>query len=235
MNARQDEARIGTMTATGAFCGHALVCDPSGAAFFPELSLLVVSDLHLERGAAHARRGSLLPPYDTRLSLSRLASVIDRYQPQRVVSLGDSFHDRRGSAEMQDHSRQLLSGLVEGRDWVWINGNHDPDGVADLPGRALDQWDFAGLCFRHEPGPGLAEICGHLHPSATLRRRDKNVRRPCFAMDDKRLMLPAFATLAGGLDLKHRAFAGLFAKDRLTVHLLGADRVYSLPFNRLSG
>ncbi|TPW30976.1 ligase-associated DNA damage response endonuclease PdeM [Martelella alba] len=217
------------------FCGHSIVLDPSGAAFFPELFLLVVSDLHLERGAAHARRGSLLPPYDTSLVLSRLAAVIGRYQPQRVVSLGDSFHDRRGSAEMPDHFRQTLGALIAGRDWIWINGNHDPDGVAGLAGLALDQWSFAGLSFRHEPGPGIAEICGHLHPSATLRRRDKNVRRPCFAIDEKRLMLPAFGTLSGGLDLKHRAFAGLFERQQLMVHLLGSDRVYTLPFNRLSG
>ncbi|AJY44513.1 ligase-associated DNA damage response endonuclease PdeM [Martelella endophytica] len=217
------------------FCGHAVTFDASGALWFPELSLLVVSDLHLERGAAHARRGFFLPPYDTGRTLAALAAVIDRYRPERVVSLGDNFHDRVGARDMAAAERQSLEALTERRDWVWINGNHDPDGVAGLPGRVEDEWLFEGLTFRHEPKRGVkGEICGHLHPSATLRRPGKSVRRPCFALDGARLMLPAFSTTAGGLDLRHAAFAGLFDRRVLTVHMLGPERVYSLPFAALS-
>lgn len=218
------------------FAGHAVAFDASGAAFFPELGLLVVSDLHLERGAAHARRGCFLPPYDTGRTLSALAAVIARYRPARVVSLGDNFHDRVGAREMPAEARDALSALAESCDWVWINGNHDPDGVGGLPGAVHDVWNFEGLTFRHEPSrKAEAEICGHLHPSAVLHRPGKSVRRPCFAADDTRLMLPAFATTRGGLDLRHRAFAGLFNRKRLNVHMLGPDRVYSLPFVALAG
>ncbi|MET3601371.1 ligase-associated DNA damage response endonuclease PdeM [Martelella mangrovi] len=218
------------------FAGHAVMFDCSGAAFFPGLSLLVVSDLHLERGAAHARRGFFLPPYDTGRTLSALSAVIARYRPACVVSLGDNFHDRTGAREMARDHRESLSALAESCDWVWINGNHDPDGVAGLPGRVFDEWRFEGLNFRHEPAQtGAAEICGHLHPSATLRRPGKSVRRPCFARDENRLMLPAFATTRGGLDLRHAAFRGLFDRNALTVHMLGPERVYALPFAALSG
>ncbi|WP_246710352.1 ligase-associated DNA damage response endonuclease PdeM [Martelella soudanensis] len=221
------------------FAGHVVAFDASGAAFFPELGLLVVSDLHLERGAAHARRGFFLPPYDTGRTLAALSAVIARYRPARVVSLGDNFHDRVGAREMPSQARDALSALVESRDWVWINGNHDPDGVGGLPGRVFDVWRLEGLTFRHEPGgheptrKAEAEICGHLHPSAVLRRPGKSVRRPCFAADAMRLMLPAFATTRGGLDLRHSAFAGLFDRKLLNVHMLGPDRVYSLPFAAL--
>ncbi|AMM85666.1 metallophosphatase [Martelella sp. AD-3] len=217
------------------FAGHPVVFDCSGALFFPTLSLLVVSDLHLERGAAHARRGVFVPPYDTARTLSALAAVIARCRPARVVSLGDNFHDRVGAREMADDHRAALSALAAGRDWVWINGNHDPDGVFGLPGRVFDEWTCEGLTFRHEPSRrGKAEICGHLHPSATLTRPGKSVRRPCFAADDNRLILPAFATARGGLDLRHKAFAGLFDRAALTVHMLGPDRVYALPFAALA-
>lgn len=218
------------------FSGHAVMFDASGAAFFPDLGLLAVSDLHLERGAAHARRGFMLPPYDTGRTLAALAEMVARYRPARVVSLGDNFHDRVGARDMPADARERISALAGSCEWVWINGNHDPDGVGGLPGAVHDVWNFEGLTFRHEPTRGgEGEICGHLHPSAALHRPGKSVRRPCFAVDDKRLMLPAFATMRGGLDLRHRAFAGLFNRQKLNVHMLGPERVYSLPFSALAG
>ncbi|MGV0908878.1 ligase-associated DNA damage response endonuclease PdeM [Martelella sp. FOR1707] len=234
MNVQASIEREGQAGRARRFSGHAVQFDASGAAFFPELGLLVVSDLHLERGAAHARRGFFLPPYDTGRTLAALSAVIARYRPARVVSLGDNFHDRVGAREMPAETREKLSALAESCDWVWINGNHDPDGVGGLPGRVFDVWEFEGLTFCHEPGRNAgAEICGHLHPSAVLHRPGKSVRRPCFAADETRLMLPAFATTRGGLDLRHRAFAGLFNRKLLNVHMLGPDRVYSLPFAAL--
>ena len=42
--------------------GVSFIADLSGALFWEEQSLLVVSDLHLEKGSSFARRGVLLPP-----------------------------------------------------------------------------------------------------------------------------------------------------------------------------
>ena len=71
-----------------------MIADLSGALFWEEESLLVVSDLHLEKGSSFAARGMLLPPYDTVATLGRLAAVIARHDPRMVIALGDSFHDR---------------------------------------------------------------------------------------------------------------------------------------------
>src|SRR5205809_7617538 len=68
------------------------LADLSGALFWREQSLLVVSDLHLEKGSSFAARGVLLPPYDTVATLSRLAAVIARHDPRREIALGDRFH-----------------------------------------------------------------------------------------------------------------------------------------------
>ncbi|WP_407921380.1 ligase-associated DNA damage response endonuclease PdeM [Allorhizobium undicola] len=215
--------------------GIEAVCDLSGALYLPSLSLLVVSDLHLEKGAAFARRGQLLPPYDTLATLKKLDAVLARYNPAIVISLGDNFHDRAGSALMPDAFRQSLTGLAKGREWIWINGNHDPDGVTGLPGMDADILSYGGLTFRHEPQAGVAtgEIAGHLHPAATVRRQGKSVRRSCFANDGQRLVMPAFGVTTGGLDLGHKAFAGLFSKPSLVAHLLGRDRVYAVRFGNL--
>ena len=220
-----------------AFHGHAAVGDLSGGLFLPDLHTLVVSDLHLEKGAAFARRGQLLPPYDTLSTLRLLERVLQRYQPKSVISLGDNFHDRAGSARMPPAFRDMLTAMAGHREWIWVNGNHDPDGVFGLPGLSADEVALGGLTFRHEPSlaHGSGEIAGHLHPSATVRRREKSVRRPCFATDGKRLVMPSFGVLTGGLDLRHKAFTGLFDRAALVAHLLGRDRVYSVRFANLLG
>ena len=217
--------------------GVAAVCDPLGGLYLPELDILVVSDLHLEKGSAFARRGMMLPPYDTLATLKILEAVISRHDPKTVISLGDNFHDRVGSALMPEHFRQMIEVMARGREWIWINGNHDPDGTVALPGSSADELHYAGLTFRHEPGlnapPG--EIAGHLHPSATVRRREKYMRRACFASDGRRLVMPAFGVTTGGLDLRHQAMRGLFDHQALVAHMLGRDRIYSVRFANLLG
>ena len=73
--------------------GERLMLDPAGALHWPATSLLAVSDLHLEKGSSYARRGQLLPPWDTHATLDRLTLLLRRYQPRLVIALGDSFHD----------------------------------------------------------------------------------------------------------------------------------------------
>jgi DNA ligase-associated metallophosphoesterase len=208
--------------------GVALLCDHLGALYVPDLKLLVVSDLHLEKGAAFARRGRLLPPYDTAATLRILDAAIKRYDPLAVISLGDNFHDQPGSALMPEEYRQQIEAMARGRDWVWITGNHDPDGVSGLPGQEAESLSTGGLTFLHEPQrdhlPG--EIAGHLHPAAKIRRREKTVRRPCFATDGKRLIMPSFGVMTGGLDLNHHAFDGLFEREQLVAYMIGRERIY---------
>ncbi|MCP8896285.1 ligase-associated DNA damage response endonuclease PdeM [Shinella daejeonensis] len=235
--ASADIQDCGSLSARTAVAGVDAVCDPLGALYLPQTRLLVVSDLHLEKGAAFARRGMMLPPYDTLATLKVLEAAVDRYDPAIVVSLGDNFHDRTGSAHLPEIFRARLTQLARGRDWIWINGNHDPDGVTGLPGQSADELHFAGLAFRHEPSllSPAGEIAGHLHPLATVIRRGKAVRRACFATDGQRLLMPAFGLMSGGLDLRHKAMTGLFERARLVAHLLGRDRIYSVRFANLIG
>lgn len=225
------------VTATIAVAGVEAVCDPLGALYLPDARLLVISDLHLEKGAAFARRGMMLPPYDTAATLALLEAAVHRYEPSTVISLGDSFHDGLGALEMPDLFREHVCRLARGRDWIWVSGNHDPDAPDTLPGTAADAVNLSGLTFRHEPslaaGPG--EIAGHLHPAARVVRRGKAVRRACFASDGWRLVMPAFGVLSGGLDLGHPAMRGLFDMKRLAAHILGRGRIYSVPHARLRG
>ena len=88
---------------------------------------------------------------------------------------------------------------------------------------------LGALVFRHEPlaaaSPG--EIAGHLHPCARIHRRGRVVARRCFASDGTRLVMPAFGAYAGGLDIRHAAFATVFGGRAFTTHLLGRERLYA--------
>lgn len=210
--------------------GERALCDHRGALFFPELGLLAVSDLHLEKGSSLARRGSFLPPYDTATTLATLEAVIGAYDPALVVSLGDSFHDGGGAARIPAVFRDRLAMLMSGRDWYWIAGNHDPHPPDGLGGRCAEALAVAGLVFRHEPLPGApaGEIAGHLHPGARIVRRGRSVRRACFACDGTRLVMPAFGSLTGTLNVLDRAYANIFSRETLMAYMLGPKRIYPI-------
>lgn len=210
--------------------GRSLVADVSGALYWPAEDILIVADLHLEKGSAFASRGVMLPPYDTAATLERLAATLDAYPASTVLCLGDSFHDCGAGERMSPVDRETLAILQEGRTWIWLNGNHDPVIGADLGGTALDEATVAGLNFRHEPTAGRVthEIAGHLHPAARVCFHGHVIRRPCFVGNGMRLVLPAFGTYAGGLNVLDEAFAPLFGNDGLSVLVLGQEGLYPI-------
>jgi DNA ligase-associated metallophosphoesterase len=196
----------------------------------------VVADLHLEKGSSYARRGQMLPPYDTRETLGRLEVEVARLAPRVLVFLGDSFHDGAAEDRMEGADAARLGALARGRQLIWVVGNHDADGPQTLPGEHAAELAVAGLTLRHEPRAGAqaGEVSGHLHPAAKVRTPRGAVRRRCFATDGERLVLPAFGAYAGGLNLRDAAFAGLFARPPLAA-ALGRDRVHAIGWRSLAG
>ena len=120
--------------------GEPLIADQSGVLIADGGEVLVVADLHLEKGSARARFGALLPPYDTRSTLKRLATAIDYWRPDMVIALGDSFHDVGGGNRLSPEDRATLLSLQRGRTWMWIAGNHDPQLPEDLGGEREDSY-----------------------------------------------------------------------------------------------
>lgn len=207
---------------------HTLTPLVAGALYWEAEDTLLVADLHLEKGAAYAARGMLLPPYDTRSTLSRLGKIIARVNPSRVVALGDSFHRSECADNLVEDDFALLSKLQRGRDWFWICGNHDPHLPDSIGGTICATLSIGGVVLRHEPSGETAalEIVGHLHPVARISRRGTVVRRRCFATDGRRLVMPAFGAYAGGLNVLHAAFQPLFRWPRLEAWMMGRRAVY---------
>jgi DNA ligase-associated metallophosphoesterase len=224
----------GTTVHAATVAGVTLVADLSGAFFWEGERLLVVSDLHLEKGSSFAMRGVLLPPYDTAATLSRLGAVIARYDPRHVIALGDSFHDREAHGRLDAADRTTLASLQRGRDWIWIVGNHDPDLPRDLGGAVADEVAIGPLAFRHEPTGAAGEIAGHLHPKARVSRRGRSVERRCFASDGERAVMPSFGAYTGGLSIRDLAFAAIFKSLAFTAHVLGDNRMHAIAAARCS-
>ncbi|MCU4179343.1 ligase-associated DNA damage response endonuclease PdeM [Bosea sp. BH3] len=205
----------------------AIVPDLSGALWLPEERTLVVADLHLEKGSAYAARGVMLPPYDSTATLAALASVTTRLRPARVIALGDSFHDRDAENRLAPETRAALDLMQQGRDWLWITGNHDPAISRAMGGESAAEITLAGVTLRHEPGEGEYEIAGHLHPAAKVRMRGRAIRRRCFALSARRCIMPAMGAYAGGLNLRDAAFRPLF-RDGVNAHLIGDGRLFRI-------
>ena len=221
--------------------GERFVALLSGGLYWPRVNALLLADLHLEKGSAFALRGQFLPPYDSLQTLNQLTKDIATFEPEQVMCLGDSFHDRGGPDRLSPDCRDILGGLMQGRRWSWISGNHDPEGPVELGGEAHAMLIVDGIGLTHEPGsllsatnqqvPGSllsatdadpnaetaettkikAEIAGHLHPVATIanRQRGRALRRRAFVIGKERLILPAYGSYTGGLNIRDEAFAAL--------------------------
>jgi uncharacterized protein len=124
------------------------------ALFWPSENALLVADLHLEKASFFAGHGQMLPPYDSRETLGRVADALRATGARRVYCLGDNFHDRAGAGRLEDHAGGMLAALVRAVDWVWITGNHD-EGLGPVAGgTVLVEAELGGLVLRHRARRG---------------------------------------------------------------------------------
>lgn len=212
--------------------GEWLVPLCEGALWWPDREVLVVSDLHLEKGSSFAARGQMLPPYDTDATLAQVEALCRRHRPRTVISLGDSFHDRSAELRLAPRSTARIQALTAAHDWVWVEGNHDPDPPAHLGGRATHCLEIGALSFRHEPTMTPGEISGHLHPAARVAGRARSVRKRCFASDGERLVMPALGAFTGGLNVLDPAVQAIFSGG-LIAFVMGNDRVFAMSQRQL--
>ena len=216
-------------------CGASFTADPSGALYWPDRRTLVVADLHLEKGSSFAQRGQFLPPYDTAATLEQLGAAIACHNAERVICLGDSFHDGEAAARLSPGDAETIQRLTARHDWIWICGNHDPAPPEDWGGRVQEELVLGALVFRHEAKPLVTvagEVSGHFHPKAKVKLRAKQVTSRCFVSDGRRLILPAFGAYTGGLDVHDPAIASLM-RDPFRVLLAGRSKLYDFPSTRL--
>lgn len=205
------------------------------ALYWPREQALLVADLHLEKASFFAAHGQMLPPYDSRETLERLAGAVRKTGARRVYALGDNFHDARGPARLEPHAAGMLAALTRALDWVWIVGNHDAGTTQIAGGAVADEVSAAGLVLRHKAQAGelRPELSGHFHPRLTLSARGRRIARPCAVRSDNRLILPAFGALTGGMDASNPAILAAMQPARAIDALVPAGgRLVQYPLWR---
>lgn len=217
------------------FAGHRFVALADRALFWPRHSALIVADLHLEKASWYAAQGQPLPPYDSHATLDRLARLVTETGADLLWCLGDSFHDRDAASRIAPDVAERLRALAAATKLVWVAGNHDGLSGGAWGGEVADELVIDGVVLRHQcvKGEARPEISGHFHPKLRLAVRGRPVARACFAGDERRLILPAFGSLTGGLDVESAEIAENFSGDYRAL-LVARGRLLRFPCARLA-
>ena len=177
------------------------------ALYWPNERTLLVADLHLEKASWYAKAGQMLPPYDSRETLERVADAVKQTGTRRVITLGDNFHDDDGTSRLDPYAAGMLEGLTRAFDWIWITGNHDEQMHRSFGGELTDELEIGGIVLRHiaKSGEQRPELSGHFHPKVRVKVRQRHIARPCGVLSRSttsgdRMILPAFGALTGGMD-----------------------------------
>ena len=212
------------------FAGHELMALPQGALFWPARRALLVADLHLEKASWFARLGQMLPPYDSIATLADLTALAASTRAQEIWCLGDSFHDRHGCDRLPERAREMLTALTSALRWTWITGNHDPGFADHCGGDILGEAQVDDLILRHEADAAdlRPELSGHFHPKLRITHRGRQVSRRCFVATQRKLILPAFGALTGGLDAGHPEIVRAVGPDAQALVPV-ADRLLRFP------
>ena len=210
----------------------------------PRDRALLLADLHLEKASFFAGHGQMLPPYDSRATLERVACAIRETGARRVFCLGDNFHDDAGPSRIEPHAAGMLAALTRAVDWVWIAGNHDAaaefGAEAAAGGALVEEIEVGGVVLRHRArcGETRPELSGHYHPRLRIEAHGKRIARPCLVASSDgagggRMILPAFGALTGGMDAADPAILSALQPARAIDALVPAGgRVAQFPLWR---
>lgn len=212
------------------FGGHRFVALADRALYWPRHGALIVADLHLEKASWYAALGQPLPPYDSHDTLDRLAGLAAQTGATAIWCLGDSFHDRDAASRIVPAVASRLQAQAAATKLLWIAGNHDGLSGGAWGGEVADELVVDGVVLRHQcvADERRPEISGHFHPKLRLSLRGRSVARACFAVGERRLILPAFGSLTGGLDVQDHAIGSNF-RGHYCAMLVAQGKLMSFP------
>lgn len=210
------------------FGGETLLLDGAGAIYFPNISALLVSDLHFEKGSFFAAKRSPLPLYDTLETLQNLEKLVRKYSPKQVICLGDSFHDYAAEHRINQNDADKLNSLCGGAcDWVWVLGNHDKNFPSNIRGRQVAEYKIGNVNLSHENTGAEFEIIGHFHPKARVFVHEHRVVGKAFVHDQNLLIMPSFGTFTGGLYTDSKVITELF-KSKPRQYIIYNQKLFKL-------
>jgi uncharacterized protein len=162
--------------------------------WFKEYGTLVIADIHWGYALSQRRQGALFPDWGNQQITERLHRLLERYQPQRMVWLGDALHTMAG----REMAEQFLEGTTV--ETLILRGNHDRKWAKAISTPLVmgPYWLHHGDQLLVRPSEAI-EIIGHFHPAITCRDgAGLRLKLPAFIQGSTRWILPAFSPWAAG-------------------------------------
>lgn len=188
------------------------------ALYWPAGEALLVADIHFGKAAAYRALGQPVPRGTTTSNLQRLDALLAQYRCRQLIFLGDFLHARQSHAPATLAALHAWRERHAGLDILLIRGNHDRS--AGDPPPTLDIRLVAEPCLlgpfalQHEPTPHPSHhvLAGHVHPVCVLRGRGRQrLRLPCFSLEERSTLLPAFGAFTGGMQVGAQPGRRLYA------------------------
>lgn len=179
--------------------GNSFILHCSGAVFWKDRNMLLISDVHLGKISHFRKHGIALPKDSFAGNFAQLTSVADYFNAEIVCFLGDLFHSNI------NREWDVFSDWINNRPekFILVVGNHDilkPDKYASVGMAIASELKVGEFLFTHEPGQrdGYFTFCGHIHPAISLRGKGRQfLDLPCFFRTKTQMILPAFGEFTG--------------------------------------
>ncbi|PZU79722.1 MAG: ligase-associated DNA damage response endonuclease PdeM [Chryseobacterium sp.] len=182
------------------------------ALFWKKEKALILSDLHIGKTAHFRKNGIALANQIMKNDLERLSILIEYFQPEKFIIVGDLLHAGDNS-EVSEFC--LWKEQFENLKFYLIEGNHDKISKKLEQKLCLDfkaeKYELNDLVFVHdfEKTESKFQITGHIHPGFLINSVVKKIKLPCFVVTENQLLLPAFSEFTG-LDTKNLPRKGRF-------------------------
>ena len=187
------------MTITIQIKSNTFILHPSGALFWEDKNVLLISDVHLGKVSHFRKHGVAIPENSVSKNFMRLTEVVDYFDPEKVLFLGDLFHSSKNSewhlfVEWSDCCVAEII-LIAGNHDIIAQENYDKIGV-----KIFQELETDGFLLTHHPTEkeGLFNFSGHIHPGIQLRGfGGHHLKLPCFFQRQNQMILPAFGEFTG--------------------------------------
>ena len=205
---------------------------PEGGLFWINKKILIIADLHLEKGSSYFKEGQFIPPNDTSENLKKLKNCINKIKPKEIIFLGDTFHDKYSLTRISKNNLKKFKNLFSHFQCYLINGNHDQK-IIDKDFYFVDDLEINGIKFVHKKtNLNKLEISGHFHPIAVAKYKGIKIKNKCFICSNKKIILPAFGIYTGGLNVKNKNF-DLSEMENKSIFMIVNEEIIKFKFSEI--
>ena len=210
-----------------------ILFDSSGSIYITELAILLISDLHIGKSYSCAKNGNFLPPFEIDETIEKIKSIVDFYNPKKIISLGDSFHEASTLEIIDKIYIKNLNKIFKEREVIFIDGNHDAElkSKEKINATFKDSLKLDNFNFTHIKNSkiidNLFEFSGHFHPKVSIISNRVTYSFKCFVLGKNFCILPSFGTYTGGLNINSNTLKKIIPQEK-TVIALGKNHLIEI-------